>query len=252
MLEWAASDAPRVGKVRDFARFLDAAESGVPVGGQLHPDAVVIDANTMVGIEQLLLGRPFASIEPNLQNAINAVRAANGRPPYVDPPGGARPSIPDIVGPGVDLRTTIAASAEILRGEAATRTSSGVLGGVERVNAARTHADYADVIADLNTAPQVGGPKGAADRSFIADALFADARAGARPRIVSADEDIVTRLAGRRFLTGPRAFTPTGSLPVWEQIRLRFPEGQFTITIRGHSMDVIFGVNRPGVAPVPP
>ena len=120
-------------------------------------------------------------------------------------------------------------------------TKSPTLATMKGTATNRSHPDYALVVNDLNDAA-IGTNKGAVDRSLIADTMFAENVTGSTPKLVTADEAVCIGLA-RRFVTSPRTFSPTtrsGAPRHWEQLLARFPEGHFTVDIRGHKLEVYF------------
>jgi len=237
-LNWAGTTASRLRKVLSLATDLGTTGARFASGGRITGATIALDSNAVFGIEQLMQGTPFAGLTPNLQEAVNAVRSLRGLGPYSDPPAGTVADLDYIVGPGADLRTSVGAGAEIAHGAGGSGTSP-VLGDLTGVTTARTHPDYAAVVAELERTA-VGGAKGAVDRSVVADVMFAETEAGLVPTMVSGDQDVVVRLA-RNFAVNPGPFTPApGSASNWAQLATTYPGGRFTIDILGHRLQVVF------------
>jgi hypothetical protein len=215
----------------------------------------MLDSNARSAVEELVRGatktgqpvNSFADLDANYRDAIDAIRESRGLPRYVDPPGGARPTVEQVVGPGTDLRTPPVAGAEAVTGEALAGRASQVLGHMGGIRPNRGHADYGGVVAELR-ARAIGTPSGGADRAVIADAMFAETAGGAVPRLVSVDEGIVTRLA-ENFAVAPRPFAPPPGADRWQALIARYPEGVLTIEILGHRLEIAFH-GATGLAPV--
>ena len=239
-LRWANDIPKRLQRVARIAEGFDAvAERGLVRPSPVTPTTIVLDSNAVISIDKLVTGTPFASLAPNEQGTINAVRAArNIAGPYHDPPIGVTPRLEDIVGPGADLRGTPTSIAETAGAHASSTTSDmlGHLGGIAPANA---HPDYANVMQDL-TSLGIGGPKGAPDRTIIADALLNPRPGGATPVLVTADYAVVQRLATNRG--HPQRFTPPKQgQEIWPQLLAdsRFSSG-FDVQICGHRLRILF------------
>jgi hypothetical protein len=246
MLDSAGTSGSKLARVARAAASLDDSLARMP-GAQVEAGTVVLDNNVRAGIDELIRGvgkkgkviDSFADLDENYRDAINALRAARKLGPYVDKAPGERPTVEDIVGPGADLRMTPLAGAEAVAGETLSGKASPLVGTMRGVKPNHTDPDYANVIGDLAAAPPIGTAKGAIDRTVVADAMFAEKATGVTPVLVSADRDVVPRLA-QRFGVGPRTFAPGKGVDSWLYLIDRIPEGRFTIEIRGHRLDVVF------------
>lgn len=240
-LNWAGAAPARLGRIARLAGGLEGSAGRLAPAPPAGAATLIVDSNAMFALEALLRGTPFASLTPNRQDAINALRRARGLGAYADPAGGARPTLEHIAGPGADLRTARTAAAEAAIGEP-TLGRSPVLDDLRGVGAPEAHPDYDAVLGDLRTAG-VGAAKGAPDRTVVADALLAERAAGVVPRLISADQDIVLALA-RRF-GDPTPFTLStapGAPAHWAQLLADplYGSGTFTVRIRGHPMQVLY------------
>ncbi|WP_438001722.1 DUF4157 domain-containing protein [Sorangium sp. So ce185] len=254
-LDWVEAHANRLGRVQRFADALRSGAADIPVGAPLDAASLMLDSNALFAIEDLMRGAnsagnpiTFASLPPNRQDALNALREARGLGAYVDPPTGTLPTFEYIVGPGADLRAGVVVSGETLEGVAAVGPSP-VLPRLRGIDVARSHTDYPLVIADLRSM-KVGAEKGARDRAVVADAMFADLAGGGTRRLITTDQDIAVALA-QHFAT-PVRFAPTGPKATWwPQLVRDFPSGRFTITIRGHSLEILFRGSTSRSTPAP-
>jgi hypothetical protein len=240
-LDWAGVVPRRLDGIAHLANNLEAGIGRLAAAPPATAATMLIDTNAMIALESLMRGTPFANLEENLRNVINAIRRERGLGAYADPAGGARPTLEHIVGPGADLRASRTVAAETVAGEARLGHSP-VLDAVGDIGTPNAHPDYDAVITDLRTA-NVGAPKGAKDRTVVADALLADHPPGVVPTLVSADEDIVLALATR--FGQPTPFTPLaghGGLSNWNQLLAHpmYGSGRFTVSIHNHPMVVLY------------
>jgi len=238
-----------LGRLKQLARIADKLEPASALLGAspINAGSVAIDANVMIAIDQLIHGTgkngkqigTFADLDEGGRNAINAIREANGLGAYTDPPEGTSPTVESIAGRGADLRTSTIPAAEAM-GKDTPTSQSPALAAAQGMATNRTHPDYPLVLDELKSA-SVGGRKGAADRSLVLDAMFAENETGGIPKLATADEGVCVALA-KQFAILPRTFTPTGAGGIrhWDQLVARFPEGHFTISIRGHKLEVYF------------
>ena len=235
---WASETARRMQRLKLVADNVETAATRLAAGGRLQADTLVLDSNVIFAMERLMRGTRFAALSENLQDAINGIRSERGLSHYSDPPVGTLPDLEHIVGPNADLRSPLAATTETAAGEA-THGVSPVLDDLLDINVARTHADYDQVLQDLAD-NAVGGEKGALDRAVVADALFAETRAGVTPTLVTSDRIVVRRLA-ENYAVAPTTFTPApGPVGHWDQLLAAFPDGRFTVEILTHRLIIIF------------
>ena len=237
----SAGRLQRLARIADGLEPANAMSSAEPLGSS----SVTIDNNARIAVDELVRGvgkagkkiDKFSDLDLNYQNAINGLRQARGLGVYIDPPTGTRPTVESIVGSGTDLRTTQIIGAEAMTNETPTSRSP-ALAAMTGARTNRAHPDYALVLDELKTSA-IGGSKGAVDRSLIVDTMFSEATD--TPKLVTADRVICVGLA-RGFVASPRKFLPTGhgGLEHWEQLLARFPEGHFTVEIRGHKLEVYF------------
>jgi hypothetical protein len=233
------SAGTQAGALQRVARVADGLEQAAARLGSvpLAAGSIVLDSNARSAIDDLLRGvkkdstlvATFGALDPNYQQAVNAIRAQRGLPPL----GASEPApmtLDRIVGPGADLRATQVSGAEAL----AAATPSQVLPQMRGVQPNRAAPDYGMVIQRLRDA-DVGGPTGAMDRSIIADTLFA-ASTGT-PTFVSVDKRIVVRIAsafGQPPLVVPPGMTNMAALAA------AYRTGVFTANIEGHLLNVRF------------
>lgn len=244
LLDWAGTTPNRLARVASRGTYIEAGATRLPAGTNLKSTSLVLDTNTTAAIDELLRKTttagdpiPFSSLDQNRKDAINAIRAELGLGPYVDPVGGARPTLEHIVGPNADLRTTVVVAGEVVQGEATTGTSP-VLGKLGAVDPVRSNPDYPKVLDELK-AKDVGGKKGAADRAIVGDSILAATDAGVVPKLVTTDQDIVTALA--KNFGSPKTFAPVpGKVSTWDQLNTHYPSGRFTVDILGHKLEIIF------------
>ncbi len=230
----------------EFADNLHAARALILGSGPLGPNSVVIDSNTYIALEKLIIRRqPWVrtgplktdvGLFPAEQASINRLRALRGHPPLG--PGDPIPADIGTLVPGLDLR---APNTVIAEGGADAR----ILGGGVEVTVPRTDPAYEAILADLRgTKPgqEIGGPAGNADRALVADALVTSTTGGALPTFVSADGNIYGRLANRfGVTTGPHALRVRAQLPGEKYFRMIAAENRagFEVNVRGRRMLVI-------------
>jgi hypothetical protein len=245
LLDAAGTQSGRLSRLARIAEGLEPV-AALLRGGPVAADSVIADTNVGIAIEQLVRGtsvtggkiEKFADLDKPYRYAIQSVRQARGLGAYIDPPGGTQPTVESIVGPGTDLRTNEVTGAELAAGTTPINQSP-ALAAMKGFTVNRLHPDYPLVLDDLKNA-SVGGSKGAADRSLVVDALFASDTAGGTPKLATVDEKVCVPLAAK-FASSPRTFTPAGhGGRRGEQLLARFPEGHFTVEIRGHKLEVYF------------
>ncbi|MCP3103046.1 DUF4157 domain-containing protein [Myxococcus sp. K15C18031901] len=256
LLDSAGASTGRLARLARVADGLEPAEALLP-GAPVTADTTILDSNARIAIDSLLTrlnsktGTPilrFADLDANYRDAINALRTSRGLGPYVDPPGGAAPTLEYIVGPAADLRLSPLAGAEAVGGQTLSGRPSPSLSSIQGITPDRANPRYLAALEDLITA-KIGKGKGGVDRAIIADALFADTTPGAMPTIISVDEDLAVPLA-RQFGVSPRTFSPRSGAEFADQLVQRYPEGYFVIQVQGRSLKVVFGPPT-GRPPVP-
>ena len=155
----------------------------------LNADSLIVDANILAGIKELMDGMAWSALQAHKRVGINYLRG-RAKPKLqdltTDPP--AR-DMASIIGEGHDLR----AAANVLA-ESAPRS------GLDRrgfeLTISRDSAQYSAVLAELARQPgAIGANKGAGDRSIVADAMFA--KGVSKPTFMTGDEDIINRLFDR-------------------------------------------------------
>ena len=223
-------ESVRRGRVADLVSFADnlsaarAVELAAPRA--LGPNSVVVDNNTLIAVEKVLGGTSWTSLDPIYQNSINKVRAQVGLPPLTaDPP---TRDLAGILGTA-DIRVPNSVIGEY--GASPNIPKSGL-----ELSVKRTDPAYQRVLAELETAPPIGGNKGFADRGAIADAIFAKTAGGAIPRFVTADQDVYVRLAERYNKSG--ALAPLPNEKKADAVLRQFPNG-FEVEIDGHRLFVV-------------
>lgn len=248
-LKWAGTTPGSLKKVADFATALGSAGGRLPTRAPLTSSSVILDSNALISVDKLLKGTPYTSVTdssgaivtqglmPNEQAAIEAIRKARGLGAYT-PPTGRAPTIDDIVGGGFDLRANITTTAEAVIGEAA-KGPSKALDAVGSAGKPTYDAGYEAIIDDLGK-KGVGKPKGARDRTVVADALTSPrASAADIPTLVVVDDDILIRLA-KNYAT-PTKFVPkAGGVSEKAQLATTFPSGSFTVDVLGHKLHIAF------------
>lgn len=242
-LDWAGNAQNRLNRIARVGAHVGPGTAAVGVGGAMGARSVIMDNQARAAIDQLLAGDAYATLHPPLQRAIVALRRQAGivPPAYADPPAGA-PDLAHIVGPDTELRVTDAVAAETSASPFG--PNSPALAASSRIDTDRTHADYRNVVTELEgnvaAGESVGGPEGAMDRSIIADAIFADVDPGTTPTLVSSDTRMVARLA-ERFAVAPGPFAPVaGGGGNQAQLMAAYPGGWFEAVIAGHRLRVYF------------
>ncbi len=169
------------------AKSFKAAEPEIGKARALDPDSVILDTNAITALHEATSAKPWGEIDAGRIAAINRLREMNGQAPLTGEPP-AR-DLESLIGPH-DVRITNMVFGE--QGATPDVKRAGV-----KISVTRDSPVYDDMTKELETIG-VGDPRGAADRSIIADTLFAE---GAHARFVTGDEKIVVPLA-RRFASG--------------------------------------------------
>jgi hypothetical protein len=128
--------------------------------------SVIIDSNTAIAL--------IKDADPALRGTMHAGEKA--RVAYIK-------SLPE----GTELRAGNITIGEVGSGAVSVK-------GVP-MDVARGSDDYKKVLAELERL-NVGGKKGAADRAMVADAFLAKAESGVTPKFLTADQNVVKKLAG--------------------------------------------------------
>jgi len=169
--------------VTDFATHADQLAAATATAPRaLDANSIIVDSNVLAGIKELMSGLAWKDLQPHKKSGINLLRKRAGLADLTgDPP--AR-DLESIIGKGHDLR---AANATL--GESAPRPS------LEREGFALTidrHSPQYNAVLDELAKASVGAKKGAADRSIVADTMFASG--AAKPSLMTGDDDMFKRL----------------------------------------------------------
>ena len=97
----------------------------------------------------------------------------------------------------------------------------------------RDSVAYKKVLAELESI-KLGGAKGAADRALVADAFFAKTEAGVAPKLITADQNIVKKLAG--VATPKIDVNAVGGYP---GLLTKYGTSGFNVTIEGRTLTII-------------
>jgi hypothetical protein len=99
------------------------------------------------------------------------------------------------------------------------------------VDVLRDSPDYVKLLNKL-AEKQVGRAKGAADRALVADVFFAGTEPGVVPKFVTADVDIVNKLAEIAGLN-------PNKIGGFEELLRQYRSTGFKVTIEGRTITVI-------------
>ncbi|MEL6183895.1 MAG: DUF4781 domain-containing protein, partial [Myxococcota bacterium] len=212
-------------KLGDIASRLVAAGPALDAARPLGPNAIMLDSNAVLAIEKLQK-HGWPALQDGEKGFINKVREQVGLPKLTGQP--ASTTTADLFGPA-DLRFTpmSAGEAPLIPGIT-----------IAKPGADRSSSAYTDLLADWATPPAVGGGKGVADRSIVADALFAAVDGGAPRTFVTGDANIAKALVERYAPAALKAKKHPNEN--FAATLAREAPGGFDMTVDGHTLRVVY------------
>jgi hypothetical protein len=156
-----AADKIKRGKLDDLATHADrldaARQAELAAAKALDPDSLVVDANVVSAVREMMDGTQWKALQPHKHKGINWLRskAKPKLPPLDDKsPALKATKMEEIIGEGHDLRV-----ANAVIGESATK--EGLQRGGLDLKVSRDSKVYNEVLDELEKEPKVGKPKGA-------------------------------------------------------------------------------------------